>query len=323
MSEIARLFKYKQLLGGGRALSSRALMDALEISHATLKRDIAKLRDQFNMPVRFDRERSGYVLDDTPDQVELPGLWLDVQEIDALVTVQYLLSQLEPGLLGPKLRPLQNRLHKLLTEHGQNPAALADHVRVVHAGKRHLSPRVFEVAASATLARRRLRITHHNRSTGEHTTRDVSPQRLVHYRDNWYLDAWCHLRDDLRSFALDAVEQARPLKAAAQEVPPRQIDDTLGGGYGIFGGEPRAWATLRFSPQRARWVRGEQWHPQQRQRAEPDGSLTLSVPYSDDRELIGDILRHGAEVQVIAPADLRAKVRKELLRAAEGYGEKV
>jgi predicted DNA-binding transcriptional regulator YafY len=77
------------------------------------------------------------------------------------------------------------------------------------------------------------------------------------------------------------------------------LTTALGGGYGIFGGKPKGWATLRFTPERARWVRGEQWHPQQEARDEPDGSYVLAVPYSDDRELIGDILRYGADVQVM------------------------
>jgi predicted DNA-binding transcriptional regulator YafY len=71
---------------------------------------------------------------------------------------------------------------------------------------------LFEVIASATLARKRLRIDHYNRQNGQTVSREVSPQRVVHYRDNWYLDAWCHLRNDLRSFAIDAIQAATLLE---------------------------------------------------------------------------------------------------------------
>ena len=149
--------------------------------------------------------------------------------------------------------------------------------------------------------------------------RDVSPQRLVHYRDNWYLDAWCHLRDDLRNFSIDAIAQLQVLDSAAKEVAARTIDEALGAGYGIFGGTPRAWAKLRFTKERARWLERETWHPQQESHTEADGSYVLSAPYSDDREIVGDIVRFGADVQVLEPAELRTKVQKGLLEAVGKY----
>jgi predicted DNA-binding transcriptional regulator YafY len=78
---------------------------------------------------------------------------------------------------------------------------------------------------------------------------------------------------------------------------------------------------LRFSAERARWVAEEQWHPQQEGRMLEDGSYELKVPYGDSRELIGDLLRHDAGVEVIAPASLRAEVVAKLSAALAVYGE--
>jgi predicted DNA-binding transcriptional regulator YafY len=153
-----------------------------------------------------------------------------------------------------------------------------------------------------------LHITYFARTRGDLTDRVVSPQRLVHYRDNWYLDAYCHLRKGLRSFAVDAIRSAAMLDSAAQDVSDQRLDAVLGNGYGIFSGENVTWARLRFAPERARWVSTEQWHPQQRTRFEADGSFLLELPYSDPRELMMDILRHGAGVEVLAPATLRRQM---------------
>lgn len=147
----------------------------------------------------------------------------------------------------------------------------------------------------------------------------ISPQRLVHYRDNWYLEAWCHLRKGLRVFALDSILEARLRRDKAKEVPGAQLDQELSGSYGIFAGKPTQVAILRFSPERARWVAREQWHPQQNGTAHRDGSYTLEIPYSDDRELLMDVLRHGAEVQVIGPESLRARLVAELKRIRSLY----
>jgi predicted DNA-binding transcriptional regulator YafY len=230
-----------------------------------------------------------------------------------------LLEQLEPGLLGPKLKPLKERLGQLMTKHGLSSQDMARRIRIMHAGKRVVPAKSFEVVAAATLVRKRLKISHFSRQNGKTTEREVSPQRLVHYRDNWYLDAWCHLRDDLRSFSIDAIPRLEILATAAKEVSDKTIEETVGAGYGIFNGAPKYWATLKFTPERARWVDKETWHPQQEAHTEPDGSLVLTFPYSDDRELVGDILRFGADVEVVGPAELRSRIKRALHEAVGRY----
>ena len=319
MSEVVRLYRYKSLLSSRTAVSADELMAKQEVSRATLKRDIAKLRDQLHVPIRFDRDLGGYTLEVGHAESELPGLWFSQEEILALVTIQQLLEQLEPGLLGTKLKPLQSRLTQLMDKHGLASQDVAKRIRIVHAGKRVVLAKSFEIVAAATMARKRLKVWHFNRQNGITTERELSPQRLVHYRDNWYLDAWCHLRDDVRSFSIDAISKLEVLDADAKEVSTKNIDQALGTGYGIFNGAAQAWAKLRFTPERARWVAGEIWHPLQETSVEADGSYLLSFPYADDRELIGDIMRFGADVQVLAPAALRSKVQKGFLEAAAKY----
>ena len=319
MSEMVRLFRYRGLLTSRRCISGADLRAQLEISPATFKRDLAKLRDQMHVPIEFDRDAGGYRLAQNHDGTELPGLWFSQDEILALVTIQQLLEQLEPGLLGSKLRPFKERLSQLMEVHGLNNQDVARRIRILSAGKRKVSAKSFEVVAAATLARRRLRISHFNRQNGKTLEREVSPQRLVHYRDNWYMDAWCHLREELRSFSIDAIPRCEVLEQAAKEIADKRIDEAVGAGYGIFNGAATALATLRFTPERARWVARESWHPQQESSTEADGSYLLTFPYSDDRELIGDIMRFGADVQVVSPPELRSKVQKGFLAAAARY----
>ena len=319
MSEVSRLYKYRSLFASRRLLTVATLVTELEISRATLKRDLAKLRDQLHVPIVYDRDLGAYRLEQAADDSELPGLWFSQDEILALLTMQQMLAQLEPGLLGERLKPLQGRLTELMEKFGLSGKDIARCIRIVHAGKRRVKASNFEAVAAATLARKRLRIHHYNRQSGVTVEREVSPLRLVHYRDNWYLDAWCHLRDDLRNFSIDAIARLQVLEASAREVPVRSLDEALGSGYGIFGGTPRNRAVLRFTRERARWVEREIWHPLQESRTEPDGSYLLSVPYSDDRELVGDIMRFGADVQVLEPRELRSKVHRALLEAVGRY----
>lgn len=175
-----------------------------------------------------------------------------------------------------------------------------------------------DLARRELIERRRLRIRYLARTSGETSEREISPQRLTHYRDNWYLDAWCHLRKTLRSFALERAHAER-LAARAVRISERDLDRHFASAYGIFAGEPKETAVLRFSPERARWVSEEVWHPRQEDRLLPDETYELRLPYGDPRELLMDILRHGAQVEVAVPEALRRAVADEPGRAAGRY----
>jgi predicted DNA-binding transcriptional regulator YafY len=319
MSEIDRLYNYRTLLTGRRAVPRDEILSKLEISQATFKRDLAKLRDRLNIPVVFDRDLGGYRLDNTDTRQELPGLWFSQDEILALLTIQNMLEQLEPGLLGPKLKPLQQRLDDMLTGQGLSAETLSQRVRLVHAGKRRLKLKCFELVAKATLERKQIKIQHFNRQTGKTVERVISPQQMVHYRDNWYVDAWCHLRKEVRSFAVDAIAECEQLDIDAKELDADQLRTSMQSGYGIFGGAVKGWAKLKFTPERARWVKHEEWHPDQKGHEEADGSYILEIPYSDEREILGDILRYGSDVEVISPPTLRTSVHIAVVKMNAQY----
>jgi predicted DNA-binding transcriptional regulator YafY len=319
MSEVVRLYRYRDLLRGGHPVTKERLMQETEVSPATFKRDLQKLRDQLNVPIEFDREVGGYVLRATDEKNELPGMWFSSDEIIGLATIQSLLVQLAPSLMSGQLRGIQDRLNQLLAKSGINPEEMASRILLMPLASREADNQVFSTITRATLERKRLVLTHHNRQREETATREVSPIDIEHYRDNWYLSAWCHTRNDIRRFSIDAIKKVRPLESPAISVDDETRRERLQGSYGIFSGTTIRWASIRFTAHRARWVSTEVWHPQQRISTDRQGRLTLEVPYSDDRELVADILRHGAEAEVIKPKALRDAVAKALKDALKQY----
>jgi predicted DNA-binding transcriptional regulator YafY len=311
----------ERLLRQGRPVTLKLIMEALGVSRATVKRDLEYLRDRMHAPIEYQRASNSYRFVDpgTGPRFELPGLWFNESEIHALLTMQHLLLDLEPGLLGPHVEPMLGRLRSLLETGDHSPEEVQKRIRIFQPGRRLSSTPHFGAVAAAVLKRRRLWIRHYNRADDRETEREISPQRLVHYRDNWYADAWCHLRKDLRSFAVDAMREARLLEVKAKEVSAAQLDEHLGSGYGIFAGRDVQWAKLRFSASAARWVSSQQWHPKQRASFEKDGRYVIEVPYADDRELVMEILKYGADVEVLSPAALRKRVLEASRKAAARY----
>lgn len=81
MIDIERMYKYMDLLEGKRFVKASEFMTLMEISHATFKRDLAVLRERFDVPIVFDRDYGAYKLDQACDRKRLPGIWFSPEEI--------------------------------------------------------------------------------------------------------------------------------------------------------------------------------------------------------------------------------------------------
>lgn len=319
MNRLERFYRLHDLLRHARhPISMRMLEDELGVLRNAIGKDIQYLRNFFGAPIAYDSERNGYYYDPDADVFELPGLWLNASELHALLVCEQLLESVQPGLMEDRLRPLRERIHELLREAGQSDEDVSERVQVQPVHYRRVEPAIFQPVADALLSRKRLSLSYQNRSKQQQSHRQISPQRLLHYRDNWYLLAHCHQVEELRLFSLDRIDHPEPGKVLACSVPSDQLDAFANQGFGIFTGSSQAVAHLRFSHHAARWVAEERWHQDQKGEWQSDG-YHLYIPYSNPTELIMEILRHGPEVEVLGPQSLREAVAGRVRTMMERY----
>jgi len=319
MTKTARVYKIEMLIRNRGHVSFKTLLDELEVSPATLKRDLEYLRDRLGAPIDYDRYVNGYRFREEyrGGKHELPGLWFSERELYSLLMAHQLLGGLDAdGVISRHLQPLLQRIHQMLGTGDVDARQLLSRVKIASPVRRPVPTQHFEVVAEALLERRRLAMRYLTRTRAQRSDRVVSPQRLVHYRNTWYLDAWCHSRDKLLRFALDAIEQAAATADKAREMPLKQVEAEMDSGYGVYAGARAHWATLVFDRQAAPWVGREEWHPKQRGRWLDDGRYQLELPYTDPTELAMDVLRHADQVEIVADSGtLAATVRERTQRA--------
>lgn len=324
MDRTERFHIIDQMLCNQSSVTLDQFLQALEISLATFKRDLEYMRDRLAAPIIWNRELNAYCYDQSEmesSQYQLPGLWFSTGEIQALLTMDALLESLQPGMLTSHIQPLRSRIRMLLDKGDHSADEIAKRIRILPAMAKSISTQHFQTISQALLNRKRLMMTYHNRQNDSETSREISPQRLTRYRDSWYLDAWCHLREGLRSFSVDAVRQLEVIAQPAMDIDENQLNRELESGYGIFSGVDTAQAVLRFSPKLARWVSNELWHPEQTSEYDEKGYFILRVPYSNDTELLMDILKYGAQVEVLEPLKLRHKVERAIADLTQLYTE--
>nr|WP_315126485.1 YafY family protein [uncultured Polynucleobacter sp.] len=322
MGDVERLHKIKYMIQARQCVPLDDFLDELEISKATFKRDLEYLRSRMNASIVYDRFKGGYCFDGqvVGEKIELPGLWFSEKEATALVLMQHLLSGLDKGgLIEPHIAPLTSIIDGILGQSNTPTKELRKRLKVFGMSARKGTIDNFEEIGSALLKRKRLVITYYARGTNKTTEREISPQRLIFYRDNWYLDAYCHLRKDLRSFTLDGIAKVVVINIKADEVSDKQLHEHFAESYGIFSGKASQRAKLKFSPEKARWVSAETWHGQQVGSFDKDGNYLLEFDYNQDPELVMDILKYGSGVEVLAPTTLRKRIEEELGKALQHY----
>lgn len=327
MNQLDLLYQLERLLRSRKAMGRDALMQKLEISRATLKRYLEILRNRLNVPVKYDKFSNTYSIDQPQDadhekerRQELPGVWFSQQEIVALLTMSRLIAEIDnTGTLQHHLQPILQRLTSMLGSTCMHAQELQRRVRIFGVARREVPSKYFELVGLALTRRCQLHVVYFTRSRSQESARTLSPQRLIHHRHTWFLDAWCHSSNALKRFSLDAIREAQILKNAAKNIPLDEVEQTLDTGYGIYHGKKLQWATLIFTPRSAVWVASEQWHPDQKTRWLADGSFELKTPYTHDDELLMDIQRHGADVRIKSPAGLRSKLVASLEQAISQY----
>lgn len=321
MDKFDRIFQIHSILSTRRTpIDSESLQARLECSRATMFRLIGEMKDLLGAPIEYDSDRGGFIYKQSAgdQRYELPGLWFSPAELQSLAVMQRMLNDLGGGLLADQLSTITKRLTQLVQHRRLNLGEAAARLRFPGVASRPAGE-AFQVTASATLQRRKLWFEYHSRGSNRSSERTVSPQRLTHYRETWYLDAWDEASDELRTFSIDRIRRPAVLKEAALDLSDSELDAHFASSFGIFGGKADKEAVLRFSPERARWVADEKWHPDQKGEWLPDGRYELTIPYHDSRELVMDILRHGPEVQVVQPPELRDSVAELLQRATDQY----
>jgi predicted DNA-binding transcriptional regulator YafY len=182
MERFHRYYALHRIFTTRRLPVPRATLEReLECSRASVMRVIEDLRN-YGAPIEYAREANGYRY--APGKAfELPGIWFSPSELEALFVADHLLEQAEPGLLAETLAPLKQKLGAIFRQEHLGRGELARRVRILRMAGRGAG-KYFNLIADALTRRRRLYLAYRSRSRDEATEREVSPQRLVRYRQS-------------------------------------------------------------------------------------------------------------------------------------------
>lgn len=304
---------HRVLLHHRQPVPMAELISQLECNEKTARRALYNLRDYMQAPVEYCKDRNGWHYNiqsqadaDLVEKLELPGLWLTAEEIHAFAHFIQILQSLDVAELAEEFQLIEQSLSKLLQSRKLSKVEFASKVRYLPKRRTSSLGPVFKSISLALMNDRQIGLEYCDYK-GRITQRQVSPLKLVYYDENWYLDAYCHLRSELRSFMLARINTTEPSSEAAQVVPIEEQDQHFASAYGIFAGKAKHRAKLKFQGSAARDAAAHQWHAEQIGQWQ-GGSYLLEIPYNDDRELIRTLLGYGPDVEVLGPAKLKNRL---------------
>jgi len=289
--------------------NATTLAGQFEISTKTAQRDIDFMRDRLLCPLEYDVGQRGYAYED--DTFQLPMVYLSSGELSALLIAKKMLQDISGGQIGGEISSIVSKITNILSRHVVTGNHVEDAVSLRMVGYSPVPERVFRNALEGCLARRRLHLTYCSPAADGETVRTVDPYHLFSYMGNWHLIAYCHLRNHIRDFALNRISTVKVLEETFDSPEDFDVAEYFRSSFGIFKGGEKEEVTLRFSAEKAKWIKDQVWHPDQEMRSLKDGSFELTFPVADFSEIRMEILKHGEAVEVIKPKSLRLLIEAE------------
>lgn len=288
------------------AFTSRQGFDG-GVSTKTIYRDLEHLRTDFDAPIYYDEQQHGYFLQDP--QWVYPARELVGEKLFAAVLSESLSRPVLPISMQRSLGEAMD-VQIAAGDPDDIDAALLDAVVFATGATPGLCPEVFDAVMTAWRQQRRLRLTY-TRPGAAPVTRDVDVHAVFLAEGAWYARAYCHLRRDLRSFALHRVTDPAILEPEFERSP--QVAENLRG-KNVFDYETVDDIIVHCSPEKAPIIAERDWFPGQEVRSLPDGGVELRFPQVPRPLLVRWVLSYGGHLILRQPVAVIAEIR----RAAEG-----
>ncbi|MDZ7292874.1 MAG: transcriptional regulator [candidate division KSB1 bacterium] len=318
--QLRRLAYIDLLLREERFPTAEGIADHFGCSPRTIERDMARLRDDFDAPIYFNYERCGYAYHDPT--FSLPAIRMTQSELLAIFLAERILAQYANTALHNRLASAFRKIamylpdeeitldfHEIASAISFNPGPVRSE------GKEE----IFDQLTKAIANRQRIEMDYFSQYRNEMTHRQVDPYHILNYQGDWYVSGYCHLRREVRDFALTRIQRLRVLEQTFFVPAGFDKEQYLKQQFGIEKGTEPQEVTLKFSPTQARWMREKIWHSTEQKLSQPDGALILKMHVPVTGELKRWVMSYGRDVEVLAPEKLREMVRREVEELVERY----
>jgi len=303
---------------GGRLANCASMAAAYEVSAKSIRRDIDYLKNQCDAPIAYDSRRYGFHY--TEESYSLPAMNISESDLFAISLARKTLRQYENNPIYHKLSSVFGKIERALpTRISVDPAWIDERMTVFPESRTAIDPTIWDKVAEGLRHSHRLGLQY--LKPGEETAGDrlVDPYHIASFQGEWYLVGHCHLRREVRTFAISRIKAVQTSDADFLIPDNFSFEKFSGQHFGIFRGERDFSVKILFSPRHRPYVEEREWHREQSLERQPDGGVLLSFTSNHLFEVKRWVLSWGAGVKVLAPQELAKDLRDELRQTLQAY----
>jgi predicted DNA-binding transcriptional regulator YafY len=299
------------MLAQKRRFNVTDLCEKFEIAERTAYEDLRYMKENMGLQIEHNNFTDSYYL--VSPYTNHATFELTEGEFFSLIVGKQLLekytgSSFEP-IISTALEKIRDRLSdKIDLDIDETEKKIA--VKPVATTK--FSKKKFDAINDACEEKQSLEICYYAPSTGEKTSRLIDPFKLLHHDGAWYVIAWCHLRKDLRMFALHRIEEYKAQTSSQyNDLPKEVIDDYINSTFKLEHKHPAQVVKVKFSSKQSPYIKERNWHPQEYREDLADGSCVLTLPTKSLDEMKRWLMTYGKEAEVLEPNELKELIKTE------------
>jgi predicted DNA-binding transcriptional regulator YafY len=306
---LERMLRIHQAIQAGNHPNASTLAREMEVSAKSIHRDLEFMRDRLDLPLEYDAARGGYHYTETVSS--FPTLQITEGELFALLVAEKALQQYRgTNFEKPLLSAFKKMSASLPDTISLNLADWEQTISFRTRAEPVVNLKIFDALGKATAQRQQLELTYRKAGQREPELRVVDPYHLANINGEWFLFAFDHLRQDVRTFVPARIKAMRPTGKTFARPQKFSLEKRLRDSFGVYSAQGEFQVAIRFAESVADYIREKKWHDSQEMIELKDGGVELRLKLSSLQEIERWVLGWGGNAVVLKPAELAEMVKK-------------
>ena len=323
--QLARQWKIiETLISCRNGKTAAELSDEIECHYRTVYRDLEALQ-KAGFPLyteKIEGKNLWSILDTYKHHIPIP---FSLTELMALYFSRDMVKILQNTVFYDSLESLFKKIRTTLP--AESTKFLENVQRTFHVSLKQVKEYgkfkgIINSINEAALKRKSVEMVYFTMRSRKEGKRKVDPYNMVFFNGTFYVIGYCHLRKDVRTFALERIRMLRVTDESFMVPDDFILEDYMGSGFGIISGEPQT-VKVWFSPEVAGYIKEKTWHEGQEIQQHKDGSIIFEAEVAVTEELISWIMGWGAKAEVLEPKALKDQIYEEVLAMLKFYNSNI
>jgi len=317
-SLLKRLTYIDREIGEKRFPNKILLSKRLGVSTKTIQRDIEFMRFEYDAPVEFNKQRSGYYYGD--EKYRLNPLKIDASDLLAVAVTDKVLQQYRQTPYAKYFRQFYGKLQNLFDDKISIDVKDLDSILSFKMGPvRTVDEKIMETVTKALNERRIISVRYYTGYSGVESDREIDVYHIRNYQGDWYIIGFCRRKKQIKIFAVSRIRKAKLTNRYFDVPEDFDVKEFFKGSFGIFESKKTYDIKLKIMNESVRYIQEKEWHKSQKIRKLKDGTIVLEFKLNSLSEIFVWVLALGADCEVMEPRELREMVVEECRKSILNY----